>query len=653
MERVELRLPRLSYLGSCFSGTSHNSAAQRESGHPSRSPPVEVDRGSYNRDRYTIITQSVRGSSFKGVWSLAVGPLPLCLVSDSVKVGCSYCTSTTHPTSHEPFPRAPELIKRLCLDIPESNHTPRPALHQPKHKRARMTTCSAMARPASLRPSGQPTTLAGASTGAQVTNLSMTTRCIPAPLYSSASSCRVGRAHRKSQHPALALSATNPASLAESAAAVFGGAFNGRPAWQSLPRPVESSTDAQHHQPHASSTPPPPAELAGTVSTSAGGLTSPTQAKQRQQQRSPEQSPDATPVSLATLATELATAKPGACCSSQQQSPASQRPATDAEESSAAEPFSLGWRPFDRNRYKTLNVLGSGGYGTVYLAEDVETGEQVAVKRIPKSRKRSPPEKVKRNLVKEAGLLEMMQFSPGVIGITDKYEDDRNAYLVMEYVQGGSLEEYVHRHRRDLTEAELSAIARNVFEFLSDCHAVDIVFADVKPANFMMASTEPGDLTLKAIDFGCSQFKVAGEGLTTRTGTFKYFAPEVFKQNYGTAADNWSMGIMMFRIMSGSYPWWSPSRNLSPTEAMEDVCSDEPVPFDQSHWKRYSPAAQSFVKALLEKDSTKRLTADEALVHPWLLHYKDAKAASGSDDSAVSNILPLRLQPHSVPINVM
>ena len=504
-----------------------------------------------------------------------------------------------------------------------------------------------MARPAALR-SGQPS-----PTGAQVTNSS--SRCISAPL--SSASCRIGlRAHQQSrtQH-ALALSATaKPSSLAESAAAVFGGAFNGRPAWQSLPRPVEPSTDAQQQQqqpPHASAAPP-PAEIAGTLTTSAGGLTSPTQAKQLQLSHSPE----AAPVALATLATTgLGAAKPDG--SAQQQSPApstaSQRPALDAEETSSAEPFSLGWRQFDRNRYRTLNVLGSGGYGTVYLAEDVETGEQVAVKRIPKSRKRSPPEKVKRNLIKEAGLLEMMQFSPGVIGIMDKYEDDRNAYLVMEYVQGGSLEEYVHRHRRDLTEADLSAIARNVFEFLSDCHAVDVVFADVKPANFMMTSTEPGDLTLKAIDFGCSQFKVAGEGLTTRTGTFKYFAPEVFKQNYGPAADNWSMGIMMFRIMSGSYPWWSPSRNLSPTEAMEDVCSDDPVPFDPSHWKRWSPAAQSFVEALLEKDPSKRITADEALVHPWMLHHKDIQPTSGIDDPAMSNILPLRLQPHSVPINAM
>lgn len=494
-----------------------------------------------------------------------------------------------------------------------------------------------MARPASLR-SSQP-----APTAAQVTKSS--SRCISAPL-------RVGCAnhhHSRTQQASLALSAVKPNSLAESAAAVFGGAFNVRSAWQSLPRPVESSTDAPH-QPQAS-TSTPPAELAGTVTTSAGGLNSHTQTKQRQLSHLSD--PEATPVALATIAADLAS-KPGNATEQQSPAPSSSAPRLDAQETSCTEPFSLGWRPFDRNRYTTQNVLGSGGYGTVYLAEDVETGTQVAIKRIPKSRKRSPPEKVKRNLIKEAGLLEMMQFSPGVIGIMDKYEDNRNAYLVMEYVQGGSLEEYVHRHRRDLTEADLSAIARNVFEFLSDCHAVDIVFADVKPANFMMTSAEPGNLTLKAIDFGCSQFKVAGEGLTTRTGTFKYFAPEVFKQNYGTAADTWSVGIMMYRIMSGSYPWWSPSRNLSPTEAMEDVCSDDPVPFDQSHWKRWSPAAQSFVKALLEKDPAKRITADEALVHPWMLHYKDIQAESQTRDKAMNNILPLHLQSHhSIPISAI
>mmetsp|Transcript_10466 Transcript_10466/g.29763 ORF Transcript_10466/g.29763 Transcript_10466/m.29763 type:complete len:458 (+) Transcript_10466:332-1705(+) len=315
-----------------------------------------------------------------------------------------------------------------------------------------------------------------------------------------------------------------------------------------------------------------------------------------------------------------------------------QRPGDAGDETDLL--FTLGWPEFDRERYHAEGLLGSGGYGTVYLATDSHTGELVAVKRIPKIRKKSAPAKVQRNLIKEARLLEELQFSPLVVSLLDKYEDDRNAYLVMEHLQGGSLEDYVHKHRRELSEADMATIAQNVFKFLAGCHDAKVVFADIKPSNFMLARDSENLCEMKAIDFGCSQQQEGGESLSSRTGTFKYFAPEVYRQRYGTEADNWSTGIMLYRLMVGAYPWWGPTRSVTPSEAMEDICSGDPVPFVDEQWSSYSPLAKDFVKMLLQKNTSVRMTAKEALQHPWLQRF----AANPTKKAAwpANNVIPLK-----------
>jgi len=303
--------------------------------------------------------------------------------------------------------------------------------------------------------------------------------------------------------------------------------------------------------------------------------------------------------------------------------------------SEADQVFTLGWKAFNKERFRAQGVLGSGGYGTVYLAVDEESGELVAVKRVPKVRKKSPADKVRRTLLKEASLLEEMQFSSQVVRLIDKFEDPCNIYLVLEYLEGGSLEDYVHRHRREMTEEDVACVARMVFEFLQDCHGAGVVFADVKPANFMLVGNTLA--SMKAIDFGCSQLQTRGEFLKLRTGTYKYFAPEVYRQRYGTEADNWSAGVMLFRIMTGCYPWWTPHKHVSPAEAMEEICSPDPVPFCQEKWAKWSPAARGFVEALLNKDPAGRMSAAAALQHPWLAR-DPAKAAPATR----SNIFPLK-----------
>lgn len=310
--------------------------------------------------------------------------------------------------------------------------------------------------------------------------------------------------------------------------------------------------------------------------------------------------------------------------------------------------FSLGWAEFDRTRYKAQGVLGSGGYGTVYLALDEVTGDLVAVKRIPKTRKSSAPNKVKRNLLKEAELLEAMQFCPSVVRLYGKYEDDRNAYLVMQHLEGGSLEDYVQRNRRQLTEDDVAAVCMVVLQFLAEAHAAGVVFADVKPSNFMLTGGHGGrGLSLQVIDFGCSQAAPKeGDHLTQRCGTYKYFAPEVFHQRYGSKADVWSCGIMVYRILSNDYPWWKAGVPVAPAEAMNEICGSEPIPFPSTSWDSWSPEARQFVESLLERDPAARPSAAEAMANPWLTahmasYQRSQQAAAAAPLPSVNNVVPL------------
>uniref|UniRef100_A0A061SN50 Serine/threonine protein kinase n=1 Tax=Tetraselmis sp. GSL018 TaxID=582737 RepID=A0A061SN50_9CHLO len=283
-------------------------------------------------------------------------------------------------------------------------------------------------------------------------------------------------------------------------------------------------------------------------------------------------------------------------------------------------PLSLGWSPYDRKRYLAQSLLGIGGYGRVYLAIDEDKQVPVAIKVIPKvCPDGSDFEKVRCRLVQEANMLRQLQESPHVVRLQDQLEDDKNAYLVMEYLQGETLEEFVVRHRESLTEIDIGEIALQVFSVLYECHRQGIVYADVKPTNFIAARTASGGIHLTAIDFGCAQQVSAGKVLCARRGTYKYFAPEVYLRHYSTPADVWSAGMMLYRLVAGKFPWWSKDLEISVEEAQEKICSPKPVPFHGKRLAQLSPQARDFLQQALTKDQFDRPTAYAALQHQWLV----------------------------------
>jgi len=281
----------------------------------------------------------------------------------------------------------------------------------------------------------------------------------------------------------------------------------------------------------------------------------------------------------------------------------------------------LDWPEFTYDAYQLGNIMGQGSYGDVFEALDTERKMVVAVKRMTKFRDSNSVEKTLFKLSREVSLLRLMQDSPYTIHLFDALEDDYSVYIVTELCSGGDLEDLIASYdRRVVPEAVLARCVSQVLEFLQACHEQNVCFGDVKPSNFMLAEPveEGRPLLVKAIDFGCSQRVHEGAPLQIRMGTPIFFAPEVFQKWYGVEADCWSVGVMMYLMLSGRFPFWSNDElaNLMPQDVMDRVLSEE-IQYPEETWEKLSPEANDLVRSLLEKDKYKRLSAAEALEHAW------------------------------------
>ena len=292
-------------------------------------------------------------------------------------------------------------------------------------------------------------------------------------------------------------------------------------------------------------------------------------------------------------------------------------------------PGSVGWGPFTSERFQFRELLGKGGWGTVHLALDTETGQQVAIKSQTKWRrqeagKKSPSQEVVLQRIRNEGdLLQYMQRSQRVVKLLHRMEDRDNAYIITEVLEGGDLES-AFNGRHHFSEPYAAMLIREVLLFLRDCHNSRICFSDAKPANFMLTEDEEGRPMVKAIDFGCAQVYTPGaEPLQNRRGTPVYFSPEMFQRCYGLGADVWGAGVMLYRFLSGRFPWFGNDdapKKISPARIQGAVLA-MPITFDGAPWTFKSESAVSLVKGMLARDPQLRLTVDEALRHPWLTKF--------------------------------
>jgi calcium-dependent protein kinase len=283
--------------------------------------------------------------------------------------------------------------------------------------------------------------------------------------------------------------------------------------------------------------------------------------------------------------------------------------------------------------YKISSKLGEGSFGTVQLATSMATQDERAIKNILK--KKLPD--VKR-FAAEIEIHRSLDH-PNVVKLFEIYEDARCMYLVMEYCTGGELFDRIVE-AGSFTEGQAALLMKQMLRAVAYIHGMDICHRDLKPENFLLENDKPVDdpaNMVKIIDFGVSRRFTPGNSMKTRVCTPYYVAPEVVNGKYNELCDMWSMGVIMYILLSGSPPF----SGGGDEEIIKNVTRGVYY-FEEDPWPDITGGAKDLIAKLLVKNIEKRLSANTALEHEWILAGNSNTNLATISKAALSNLKKFR-----------
>ena len=252
-------------------------------------------------------------------------------------------------------------------------------------------------------------------------------------------------------------------------------------------------------------------------------------------------------------------------------------------------------------------VIGSGYSGPVRLGTSRLTKKKAAIKTFNKKMLTAKRLDFLRNEVSVYLLMD----HPNIARLLDVYEDEQFVHIVMEYCAGRELYQRLVKKTK-YTEQDAARTTYEMLLAINYLHQHNVVHRDIKLENFLYEDTSE-TANLKLIDFGFSKVFLPDELLVASCGSVAYVAPEVLKGNYTSQCDMWSMGVIVYMLLSGEPPFEGQEDEL--LENIQRVNYS----FNSNRWKKISGHAKDFISKLLVRDVNVRLTANQALVHPWIL----------------------------------
>jgi len=206
---------------------------------------------------------------------------------------------------------------------------------------------------------------------------------------------------------------------------------------------------------------------------------------------------------------------------------------------------------------------------------------------------------------------------PNLIGFYDFFEDNSFFYMVLEYMDGGDLFDYLDRRDFKLEEDRAREISLQIASGVYFLHTYGIVHRDLKLENVMMTDDSPTSVP-KLVDFGLSAIISPERRIKDSVGTISYAAPEILKgERYDKMVDIWSLGVIIFVLLGGYLPF-----DAEEKPQIVDRTLNEEVTFSDKKWLTISEEAKALVKAMLEKDKDARPSMEEILQRPWFQAHK-------------------------------
>lgn len=261
-----------------------------------------------------------------------------------------------------------------------------------------------------------------------------------------------------------------------------------------------------------------------------------------------------------------------------------------------------------REVYQLNARLKSGSFATVCRGTHRASGKKVAIKCV--LRKDLPPTD-DAAIFDEVAIMSSLSH-PHIVPLIDFFEEKDCYFLVMELMSGGDLFDRIGK-KKAYSEADARDLAVKMLKAMSYCHAHKIAHCDMKPKNLLLMS-EDNDSYIKLADFGFAARCHTPKSLTKQCGTPFFVSPEILmRQPYDQQSDMWSVGCIVFLLLSGNLPFMGRSQK----ELFRKIVSGK-FEFDDDDWCDVSPDAKDLVKKLLVLDPDERLTSNEALKHKWM-----------------------------------
>ena len=258
--------------------------------------------------------------------------------------------------------------------------------------------------------------------------------------------------------------------------------------------------------------------------------------------------------------------------------------------------------------YLKTQLLGSGAFGEVWLVHHKDLDRDFAMKIIKKRKNRSNDEK---DILNEIGILKKLDH-PKILKVIDFYSTPKKYYIITEYCPEGELfNEIIKVGKFD--EGQAAFIINQILKAVTYCHKMNIIHRDIKPENIMITNREKnGCLQVKLIDFGTAKIFEKGHQENKYVGSSYYMAPEIIKRKYDEKCDLWSIGVILYILLTGRPPFDGNDDDEILENVKKGVYDKWAYPFPL-----LSAHAKDLIFKLLQYDPKKRLSAEEAIEHPW------------------------------------
>lgn len=271
------------------------------------------------------------------------------------------------------------------------------------------------------------------------------------------------------------------------------------------------------------------------------------------------------------------------------------------------------------SRYTVSKVLGRGATGEVRLGFRIPDLHRVAIKIICK--RTTITNTNNSNIMNEVKILQAVSH-PCIINLEHVIDSQDYLYIVLELAEGGELFDKIIEKTK-FNESEAKVHFYQICSAIEYLHSKNICHRDLKPENVLLCSVDDSNPIIKITDMGLSKLVDLGSVLKTFCGTPQYIAPEVLPCGTGTSssyslkADTWSLGVILFILLSGSPPF-SEERQETCGKSLRDQILSADFVFYKKLFDQISGEAKDLISKLLTQHPDKRLSASEIMKHPWL-----------------------------------